>query len=212
MIRVRAHSTHSTPAVALVASGLVVASGLACRPKERDATEAATATTPVADSGAPAPTPPASGAGTTSPAPEVRLGAEVPAGYVRASASMPGLDAEARRRIEAGEIFLHEERHDWTLVAAGRAGASDPAEDCPGAAAAIATTTGAVVIGSAVVDLRFGKVCRIDLRHPDSVVPARFLTWRLREGVSVMVACNPFEDGQPSGLACMAFAASLRAT
>lgn len=189
MIRAWPHSTHSTPVlVAVVASGLVVAGGLACRPTERDA------------------------AGTTSAAPEVRLVAEVPAGYVRASASMPGLDAEARRRIEAGEIFLHEEQHDWTLVAAGRAGASDPAEDCPGAAAAIATTTGAVVNGSAVVDLPFGKVCRIDLHDPDSVVPARLLTWRLREGLSVMVACNPFEDGQPSGLACMAFAASLRAT
>jgi len=189
MIRAWPHSTRFTPVlVAVVASALVVASGLACRPTERDA------------------------AGTTSAAPEVRLDAEVPAGYVRASASMPGLDAEARRRIEAGEIFLHEERHDWTLVAAGRTGASDPAEDCPGAAAAIATATGAVVIGSAVVDLPFGKVCQIDLRYPDSVVPARFLTWRLREGLSAMVACNPFEDGQPSGLACMAFAASLRAT
>ncbi len=38
MIHVRPHSTHSTPAlVLLVASGLVVASGLACKPKECDA-------------------------------------------------------------------------------------------------------------------------------------------------------------------------------
>lgn len=113
--------------------------------------------------------------------------------------------------IESGDIFLLDEGDDGSLIAHALTGGSDPLEDCSGMSAAAAAAIGATVQVSEIVDLPFGKVCRSEHRLPDSKLPARHLVWRLQDGLSVVVSCTPFEDGKPSGIACLAFAASVKA-
>ncbi|MCA9622862.1 MAG: hypothetical protein KC731_27775 [Myxococcales bacterium] len=138
---------------------------------------------------------------------------DVPAGYTKVPADFPGLDPDTRAMIEAGDVFLQGERDGATLIAHARPNGGDftNPEDCRAASTAMTRATGAKLVAAEVVELPFGKVCRSDVQFEDSKLIARNLSWRLENASSVTVMCNPFEEGEASGIACMRFAASVKA-